>query len=175
MGYKGTIPFIFIAVIKLFGQTEKANEMQEIRSDGQIDTLYFEFKPIHVTAYPLNNTNLNVPLSVSAIGKKYFQYGQKQSALNEALQPVPGLFAMNAENFSQDLRIAIRGFGARAPFGIRGIRILVDGIPETTPDKRYFCFFCFISPNLKESNIAIGLAPIVKMSLKIPPTPVAAP
>ena len=48
--------------------------------------------------------------------------------------PVPGLFAMNAENFSQDLRVAIRGFGARAPFGIRGIRILVDGIPETTPD-----------------------------------------
>ena len=134
MGYKGTIPFIFIAVIKLFGQTEQANEMQEIRSDGQIDTLYFEFKPIHVTAYPLNNTNLNVPLAVSAIGKKHFQYGQKQSALNEALQPVPGLFAMNAENFSQDLRIAIRGFGARAPFGIRGIRILVDGIPETTPD-----------------------------------------
>ena len=75
-----------------------------------------------------------MPLAVSSIGKKHFQYGQKQSALNEALLPVPGLFAMNAENFSQDLRVAIRGFGARAPFGIRGIRILVDGIPETTPD-----------------------------------------
>ena len=36
MGYKGTIPFIFIAVLKLFGQTEQANEMQEIRSDAQI-------------------------------------------------------------------------------------------------------------------------------------------
>jgi len=128
------ISFIFFGALNLFGQSEQSNEMKEIHSDGQIDTLYFEFKPIHVTAYPLNNTNLNVPLAVSSIGKKHFQYGQKQSALNEALLSVPGLFAMNAENFSQDLRVAIRGFGARAPFGIRGIRILVDGIPETTPD-----------------------------------------
>ena len=134
MVYKSTIPFIFITVINLFGQSEQANEMKDVHSEGQIDTLYFEFKPIHVTAYPLNNTNLNVPLAVSTIGKKHFQYGQKQSALNEALRPVPGLFAMNTENFSQDLRIAIRGFGARSPFGIRGIRIMVDGIPETTPD-----------------------------------------
>ena len=131
---RGLLLFIIIGALNLFGQSEQSNEMKEIRSDGKIDTLYFEFKPMHVTAYPLNNTNLNVPLAVSSIGKKYFQYGQKQSALNEALLPVPGLFAMNAENFSQDLRVAIRGFGARAPFGIRGIRILVDGIPETTPD-----------------------------------------
>ena len=55
MGYKGTIPFIFIAVIKLFGQTEQANEMQEIRSDGQIETIYFEFKPIHVTVFSIAN------------------------------------------------------------------------------------------------------------------------
>ncbi|SVB19144.1 uncharacterized protein METZ01_LOCUS171998, partial [marine metagenome] len=134
MASRGLLLFIIIGALNLFGQSEQSNEMKEIRSDGKIDTLYFEFKPIHVTAYPLNNTNLNVPLAVSSIGKKHFQYGQKQSALNEALLPVPGLFAMNAENFSQDLRVAIRGFGARAPFGIRGIRILVDGIPETTPD-----------------------------------------
>lgn len=126
--------YFFIVTLNLFGQSEELNELKEIRSEGQIDTLYFEFKPIHVTAYPLNNTNLNVPLAVSTIGKMHFQYGQKQSALNEALQSVPGLFAMNADNFAQDLRISIRGFGARAPFGIRGIRILVDGIPETTPD-----------------------------------------
>ncbi|VAW94282.1 TonB-dependent receptor, partial [hydrothermal vent metagenome] len=37
-------------------------------------------------------------------------------------------------NFAQDLRLSIRGFGARANFGIRGVRILIDGIPATTPD-----------------------------------------
>ena len=134
MGCKVKISFYFIIITILIGQSEQVKEMKEIHSDVQFDTLYFEFKPIIVTAYPLNNTNLNVPLAITSLGKKHFQYGQKQSALNEALLPVPGLFAMNAENFSQDLRVAIRGFGARAPFGIRGIRILVDGIPETTPD-----------------------------------------
>jgi len=40
----------------------------------------------------------------------------------------------NANNFSQDMRVSIRGFGSRSAFGIRGVKILVDGIPETTPD-----------------------------------------
>ena len=47
---------------------------------------------------------------------------------------VPGLFSQNANNFDQDLRLSIRGFGARSAFGIRGIKLIVDGIPETTPD-----------------------------------------
>ncbi len=47
---------------------------------------------------------------------------------------VPGLFMQNRYNFAQDLRLSIRGFGARAQFGIRGIKVLVDGIPETLPD-----------------------------------------
>jgi iron complex outermembrane receptor protein len=44
------------------------------------------------------------------------------------------VFVQNRYNFAQDLRISIRGFGARAAFGVRGIKLLVDGIPETTPD-----------------------------------------
>jgi iron complex outermembrane receptor protein len=47
---------------------------------------------------------------------------------------VPGLFMQNRYNFAQDLRVSIRGFGARAQFGIRGVKVLVDGIPETLPD-----------------------------------------
>ncbi|NND33824.1 MAG: TonB-dependent receptor, partial [Saprospiraceae bacterium] len=55
-------------------------------------------------------------------------------ALDEALQYAPGVFSMDGLNFSQDLRIAIRGFGSRAAFGVRGIKVLIDGIPATTPD-----------------------------------------
>ena len=40
----------------------------------------------------------------------------------------------NRYNFAQDLRVSIRGFGARSAFGIRGIKVIVDGIPETMPD-----------------------------------------
>ncbi len=47
---------------------------------------------------------------------------------------MPGLFAQNQYNYNQDLRISIRGFGARAAFGIRGVYLNIDGIPETTPD-----------------------------------------
>jgi iron complex outermembrane recepter protein len=75
-----------------------------------------------------------VPAAVSVVGQNEIQLGRQQLALDEALTRVPGLFMQNRYNFAQDLRISIRGFGARSPFGIRGIKILVDGIPETLPD-----------------------------------------
>jgi iron complex outermembrane receptor protein len=54
--------------------------------------------------------------------------------LNETLSQVPGVFLQNQQNFAQGKPIAIRGFGARAPFGVRGITVMVDGIPYTLPD-----------------------------------------
>ncbi|MEM7574109.1 MAG: TonB-dependent receptor [Bacteroidota bacterium] len=59
---------------------------------------------------------------------------QPQQSLQENLGLIAGLFSQNANNYAQDLRISIRGFGARSAFGIRGIKLIVDGIPETTPD-----------------------------------------
>ena len=59
---------------------------------------------------------------------------RQQTSLQEFVQQAPGVFTQNATNFAQDLRISIRGFGARSSFGIRGIKLIVDGIPETTPD-----------------------------------------
>jgi iron complex outermembrane receptor protein len=54
--------------------------------------------------------------------------------LDEPLRRVPGVFVQNSFNFSQDQRIAIRGFGTRSAFGVREIKVLVDGIPESSPD-----------------------------------------
>ena len=62
------------------------------------------------------------------------QLNNAQNSLQDYIQGVPGLFAQNTQNFAQDLRVSIRGFGARSAFGIRGIQLIVDGIPETTPD-----------------------------------------
>jgi iron complex outermembrane receptor protein len=75
-----------------------------------------------------------VPAAVSVVDQDAIQLGRQQLALDEALSRVPGLFMQNRYNFAQDLRLSIRGFGARAQFGIRGIKVLVDGIPETLPD-----------------------------------------
>ncbi len=60
--------------------------------------------------------------------------GQLQINLSEGLGRVPGLVIRNRENYAQDLQVSIRGFGARSTFGIRGIRLFVDGIPASAPD-----------------------------------------
>jgi iron complex outermembrane receptor protein len=75
-----------------------------------------------------------VPAAVSIVNQDTIQLGRQQLGLDESLSRVPGVFMQNRYNFAQDLRVSIRGFGARANFGIRGIKILVDGIPETLPD-----------------------------------------
>jgi len=73
-------------------------------------------------------------LAVGRIGKDDIQLGRQQLGLDESLVDIPGLFLQNRYNFAQDLRIAIRGFGARANFGIRGIKLFADDIPLTMPD-----------------------------------------
>ncbi len=60
--------------------------------------------------------------------------GQRHLSLDETLWLIPGLSVSNRDNPSQDPRISIRGFGARSAFGVRGIRVLRDGIPLTLPD-----------------------------------------
>ena len=76
----------------------------------------------------------DVPAAISVVGKQDIQLGRQQLGLDESLNRVPGVFAQNRYNFAQDLRLSIRGFGARANFGIRGLKIYADGIPATTAD-----------------------------------------
>ena len=90
--------------------------------------------PITVTSGRLPMRDNRLPAALTVVDGYRLQTGQAQLSLHESLGAVPGLWAMNPDNYAQDLRISIRGFGARAAFGIRGIRVLVDGIPESTPD-----------------------------------------
>jgi len=89
---------------------------------------------IIVTATRIPTTLDRIPAAVSVVGQDDIQLGRQQLGLDESLTRVPGLFMQNRYNFAQDLRVSIRGFGARANFGIRGVKILIDGIPETLPD-----------------------------------------
>ena len=75
----------------------------------------------------------SVPLSITKI-KVPRLWSKQQLSLQEYINSIPGVVTFNANNFAQDLRISVRGFGARSAFGIRGIKIIIDGIPETTPD-----------------------------------------
>src|SRR5690606_22280253 len=75
-----------------------------------------------------------VPAGVGYVGKDDIQFGRQQLGLDEGLNKIPGLWMQNRYNFNQDLSISIRGFGKRSAFGIRGVKIYVDGIPNTLPD-----------------------------------------
>jgi iron complex outermembrane receptor protein len=81
----------------------------------------------------INNPN-NTSLAVFRRDFTKTNFLKSQLSLQEYVTEAPGLFSLNATNYAQDLRISIRGFGARSAFGIRGIKLIIDGIPETTPD-----------------------------------------
>jgi len=93
-----------------------------------------DLETIVVEATRISNPLDRIPASISVVQQDEIQLGRQQLGLDETLNRVPGLFMQNRYNFARDLRISIRGFGARSSFGIRGIKILVDGIPETLPD-----------------------------------------
>src|SRR5436190_6877909 len=91
-------------------------------------------EPIVVTATRTARSPADVPASVDAIGAESIHDQQLQVNLSETLPALAGVVANNRQNYAQDLQISIRGFGARSTFGVRGLRILVDGIPATLPD-----------------------------------------
>src|SRR3546814_13275550 len=68
------------------------------------------------------------------VGTEGLRRARPQLSLSESLQRVPGVVARDRQNQAQGLQVSIRGFGARASFGIRGVRLYSDGIPATMPD-----------------------------------------
>jgi len=90
--------------------------------------------PLVITATRRNERSLDVPASIDAIGQREIQQQQPMVNLSETLVRVPGIVANNRQNYAQDIQISSRGFGARAAFGVRGIRLYQDDIPQTMPD-----------------------------------------
>ena len=76
----------------------------------------------------------DTPASVDVIDASAIRNGGLQVNLSESLARVPGIVALNRQNYAQDIQISSRGFGARSTFGVRGLRLYVDGIPASGPD-----------------------------------------
>jgi len=87
-----------------------------------------------VTATRSERLRPDVPASVDLITRDEIRDSQLRINLSESLPRVPGVVALNRENYAQDLQISIRGFGARSTFGVRGVRLYLDGVPATQPD-----------------------------------------
>ncbi len=81
-----------------------------------------------------DSRDLGLPLARSSLFAEQLPTANLGANLSEPLQRVPGLLALNRQNYAQDVQISSRGFGARAQFGVRGVRLLQDGIPLTMPD-----------------------------------------
>lgn len=118
----GYISRLFL-VIPFFVYSNFQDSIQKIDLDNVI-----------VKSTRIDVNKKQAPLSVSVknllVNKNY----TSKSSFSDFTNSIPGLYTSSSNNFSQDLRISIRGFGARSAFGIRGIKLIVDGIPETTPD-----------------------------------------
>jgi iron complex outermembrane receptor protein len=89
---------------------------------------------IVVTATRTERDTLEVPASVDVIGRDQLHDAQLRVNASETLERIPGVVALNRQNYAQDLQVSIRGFGARSTFGVRGVRLYVDGVPATLPD-----------------------------------------
>lgn len=87
-----------------------------------------------VSATPQSVSELDTPAAVSVVDGEDMRLATPRINLSESLTSVPGLQVQNRQNYAQDLQLSIRGFGSRTTYGIRGIRLYVDGIPATMPD-----------------------------------------
>ncbi|NMM76485.1 ligand-gated channel protein [Acidovorax sp. SRB_24] len=90
--------------------------------------------PVEVRGQAAAQQRFDAAASFSSVDVDPFTAASPLVNLSELLAGQPGVVALDRQNYAQDLQIAVRGFGARSTFGVRGVRILVDGIPATMPD-----------------------------------------
>ena len=84
---------------------------------------------LNVTVTRTTEPLARVPFATGVLDRTAIQRGQQTVGIDEALSNIPGVVVANRYNFSLDQRISIRGFGSRSNFGVRGLKILLDGVP----------------------------------------------
>jgi len=87
-----------------------------------------------VTGSRAEQASFDLPAAIDVVDAARIRDNQPRVNLSEALVAIPGVVVQNRQNYAQDLQISSRGFGARSAFGVRGVRLITDGIPATMPD-----------------------------------------
>ena len=93
-----------------------------------------QLDPVVVSASRTEQRMMDTAASIDIVNSQQLHNGQAEQNLSEPLERTPGIFALNRQNYAQDLLISSRGFGANSAFGARGIKLIVDGIPGTAAD-----------------------------------------
>ncbi len=87
-----------------------------------------------VTGSRIEHRSFDLPAAIDVVDGERIRGDQARVNASEALVAVPGISVQNRQNYAQDLQISSRGFGARSAFGVRGMRLVADGIPASMPD-----------------------------------------
>src|SRR5258706_7187444 len=90
--------------------------------------------PVEVRVTRSAEDRARLPMAVGVLGGEALRRAQLTSGLDESLSRLPGVVVLNRYNFSLDQRVSLRGAGSRANFGLRGVKVLLDGVPQTLPD-----------------------------------------
>lgn len=107
----------------------------QTRDTVRADTLpRTRLEAIEVTVARRRESLARLPMAAGVVTTTELRDAQPTLGLDEALTLVPGVHVANRWNFSLDQRLSIRGFGSRANFGLRGVKVLLDGVPQTLPD-----------------------------------------
>jgi iron complex outermembrane recepter protein len=118
--------------MKLFFVLLFLSQLLLAQSDTTTSSMKFETEEVVVTATRMNQKSIDVPFAVYNLNMQEIKHDRKIS-VSDVLGNIPGVF-MQSRYGNHDVRISIRGFGSRSNSGIRGVRILLDGIPESEPD-----------------------------------------
>jgi iron complex outermembrane receptor protein len=89
---------------------------------------------VTVSATRIEEESFDLPVAIDRVDRDVIREDKLQVNLSESLNRVPGVVVQNRQNYAQDLQISSRGFGSRSTFGVRGLRLIADGIPATMPD-----------------------------------------
>lgn len=122
-----------LALLVVLG-TPALAQAPSTRDTTQKDSARVTLPDLEVTVRRTPETVVRIPAAVSVVGRREIQGAQSTLGLDESLNNMPGVYVANRYNANLDQRLVIRGSGARANFGIRGIKIVLDGIPQTLPD-----------------------------------------
>jgi len=104
------------------------------RDSAQVDSAGVALPDITVTVTRRPSVVSRVPAAVGVVDRRELQGAQATLGLDESVTSIPGVYVANRYNYSLDQRLSIRGAGSRANFGLRGVKVLLDGVPQTLPD-----------------------------------------
>ena len=130
-----TFSYSIILLFILLSSVSAVAQIEWVVGDStinKVDTLSYETDDVVVTATRVEKKIIDIPYPVIRLKSAQYKFARKVS-VGDVLENVPGLF-LQSRYGNHDVRVSIRGFGSRSNTGIRGVRILLDGIPESEPD-----------------------------------------